>query len=162
MNNIHPVSESDYPRILEIWESSVRATHHFLKEEDIQLFKKWIPLHYLKAVELSGISDEEGYLWGFSGVSGQSLEMLFIHADMRGKGFGKQLMMHAIDNHHINKVDVNEDNPEAIGFYQHFGFKVIGRSELDGSGKPYPILHLERKQGSHGDREDHGEMDSDI
>lgn len=162
MKIIHPVSESDYPRILEIWESSVRATHHFLKEEDIQLFKKLIPLHYLQAVELSGISDEEGCLWGFSGVSGQSLEMLFIHADMRGKGFGKQLMMHVIDNHHINKVDVNEDNPEAIGFYRHFGFKVIGRSELDGSGKPYPILHLERKQGSHGDREDHGEMDSDI
>lgn len=141
---IKPVTESEYPRLLEVWESSVRATHHFLIEEDIQLFKKWIPLHYLKAVELSGIRDEKGRLHGFSGVAGQNLEMLFIHADMRGKGLGKQLMMHAIQTYRIDKVDVNEENPEAIGFYEHFGFKVIGRSELDASGKPYPILHMER------------------
>lgn len=141
---ITALNESDYPRILEIWESSVRATHHFLKEEDIQLFRKWIPLHYLKAVELSGIRDEEGKLWGFSGIHGQSLEMLFIHADQRGKGLGKQLITQAIRTRQINKVDVNEDNPEAIGFYIKFGFRVVGRSELDGSGKPYPILHMER------------------
>lgn len=53
-------------------------------------------------------------------------------------------MMHAIQTWRIDKVDVNEENPEAIGFYEHFGFKLIGRSELDGSGKPYPILHMER------------------
>ncbi len=50
---INPVTESDYPRLLEVWESSVRATHHFLNEEDIQLFRIRIPLHFLKAVELS-------------------------------------------------------------------------------------------------------------
>lgn len=141
---INPVTESDYPRLLEVWESSVRATHHFLKEEDIQLFRKLIPLHYLKAVELSGIRDEEGRLWGFLGVSDQSLEMLFIHADMQGKGLGKLLMLHALRTNRVDKVDVNEDNPQAIGFYEHFGFRVVGRSELDGSGKPYPILHMAR------------------
>ncbi|MGY0625916.1 MAG: GNAT family N-acetyltransferase, partial [Paraglaciecola chathamensis] len=40
------------------------------------------------------------------------------------------------------KVDVNEQNPKALGFYQRIGFKVVGRSELDGQGKPYPLLHL--------------------
>ena len=45
----------------------------------------------------------------------------------------------------VNKVDVNEQNPQALGFYQHYGFEVIDRSPLDGSGKPYPILHMALK-----------------
>jgi putative acetyltransferase len=42
---------------------------------------------------------------------------------------------------------VNEQNPQSVGFYLHTGFKVVGCSELDGMGKPYPLLHLRlRKQ----------------
>jgi putative acetyltransferase len=39
-------------------------------------------------------------------------------------------------------VDVNEQNPQAVGFYLHEGFQQVGRSPLDGLGKPYPLLHL--------------------
>ncbi len=42
-----------------------------------------------------------------------------------------------------SRVDVNEQNEQALGFYQHLGFSVIGRSPLDGQGKPYPLLHME-------------------
>lgn len=41
-------------------------------------------------------------------------------------------------------LDVNEQNEQAVGFYLHMGFEVAGRSELDGTGKPYPLLHLRR------------------
>ncbi|WP_037152126.1 hypothetical protein [Rhizobium freirei] len=39
-------------------------------------------------------------------------------------------------------VDVNAQNPEAIGFYEGLGFKVTSRSELNDQGRPYPILRL--------------------
>ncbi|GAM72145.1 acetyltransferase [Vibrio sp. JCM 19236] len=38
---------------------------------------------------------------------------------------------------------MNEQNPEAAGFYKKMGFKVTSRSPLDDMGKPFPILHME-------------------
>jgi putative acetyltransferase len=80
---------------------------------------------------------------GFMGVSKDVLEMLFIDSRSIGKGVGKMLLLHAINHLNITKVDVNERNEQALKFYGHFGFKVTSRSELDETGKPYPILHME-------------------
>ncbi|MEO0339351.1 MAG: GNAT family N-acetyltransferase [Bacteroidota bacterium] len=142
---IEVVNKTDYPEIVDVWEASVRATHHFLKEEDILYFKPLILNTYLDAVELRCIKDEREAIIGFMGVAEYSLEMLFIHPQFRGKGIGKVLLGYAIRNFEVYKVDVNEQNPQAIGFYQHYGFEVIDRSPLDGSGKPYPILHMALK-----------------
>ncbi|WP_366520172.1 GNAT family N-acetyltransferase [uncultured Carboxylicivirga sp.] len=70
------------------------------------------------------------------------LEMLFVHPKERGNGIGKDLLEYAIDEQKVTKVDVNEDNEQAVGFYEKFGFKTCKRSELDLSGKPYPTLHM--------------------
>lgn len=68
--------------------------------------------------------------------------MLFIDNDYRGKGIGKLLVNFAIEGCCVKLVDVNEDNVEVIGFYKHMGFKIIGRSEMDEEGNPFPILYL--------------------
>nr|WP_283127626.1 hypothetical protein [Bacteroides clarus] len=31
----------DYDELLAVWEASVRSTHHFLTEENIQFYKHW-------------------------------------------------------------------------------------------------------------------------
>ena len=139
------VQPHEFPAIVEVWEASVRATHHFLKEEDIAYFKPLILNEYLKAVDLRCVRDSNKNIIGFLGVAEQNIEMLFIHPDARGKGIGKVLTQYAIRKLHSSKVDVNEDNEQAVGFYQNMGFKIIGRSELDGTGKPYPLLHMELK-----------------
>ena len=143
INKISPISRSEYPEVMLVWEASVRATHHFLKEEDILLFRKLIPEQYLDNVKLNSIRDLNYKILGFLGTSVDSIEMLFIHPDARGKGFGSALLNYAVNELHLNKVDVNEQNKQAVGFYSHRGFSVISRSELDSSGKPYPILHME-------------------
>ena len=143
---IDSIRKNEYPAVVELWEASVRATHHFLKEEDILYFKPLILNHYLDAVQLSCIRDKTGVILGFQGVAEENLEMLFIHPDQRGKGIGKELLEHAVKKLGITKVDVNEQNDQALGFYQHYGFEVISRSELDSSGKPYPILHMKLKK----------------
>tara|TARA_A100000171_G_scaffold51216_1_gene64876 strand:- start:1723 stop:2160 length:438 start_codon:yes stop_codon:yes gene_type:complete len=137
------VEPHEFPAIVDVWEASVRATHHFLKEEDILYFKPLILNEYLKAVDLRCVRNSNNNIIGFLGVAEQNIEMLFIHPDARGKGIGKILTQYAIRTLHSSKVDVNEDNEQAVGFYQNMGFKIIGRSELDGTGKPYPILHME-------------------
>ena len=136
-------NKAEFDTLLEIWESSVRATHHFLKAEDIDFFKKIIQeKDVFSHVELTCVRDKENNMLGFMGVSGEILEMIFIDAQFIGKGIGKMLLLHAIENLNISKVDVNEQNESALKFYEHFGFKIISRSELDGTGKPYPILHM--------------------
>ncbi|MDF0716398.1 GNAT family N-acetyltransferase [Muricauda sp. 334s03] len=142
---IDHVQKSEYPILVEVWEASVRATHDFLKEEDIVYFKPLILNTYLDAVELRCARDGKGNILGFSGVADNNLEMLFIHPDSRGMGIGRKLLDHAIDKLQVQKVDVNEQNEQALGFYEHYGFEVVGRSALDASGKPYPILHMKLK-----------------
>ena len=147
---ISKVEKSEYRDILEVWEASVRATHHFLKEEDIAYFKPLILNIYLDAVQLKCVRSINKKIIGFCGVAAENLEMLFIHPDARGKGIGKALLEHATKDLGVKKVDVNEDNEQAIGFYKKFGFVVYNRSELDSSGKPYPILHMHLiKQAPH-------------
>ncbi len=139
------ISKSEYPELMQIWEASVRATHHFLKEEDILFFRKVIPEQYLDAVRLFAARGIDNRILGFLGVSDDNIEMLFIHPDSRGKGIGSALLSYAVNELHLRKVDVNEQNEQAVGFYLHQGFSIVDRSELDNTGKPYPILHLEMK-----------------
>ncbi len=143
-NEISTIAPSEYPEVMRVWEASVRATHHFLKEEDILLFRRLIPEQYLDAVRLFAVRDTSATILGFLGVSDDNIEMLFIHPDVRGKGIGSTLLHYAIKELHLSKVDVNEQNEQAVGFYRRMGFTIAGRSERDGTGKPYPLLHLEK------------------
>ncbi|MDN3693094.1 GNAT family N-acetyltransferase [Chryseobacterium tructae] len=134
---IREINKADYPQLMRIWESSVLSTHDFLKEEDFNYYKKEIP-GYFEHVTLLGF-EENGALIGFMGVAEGNLEMLFIHNDHRGKGIGKKLIQYGIDHLKVTKVDVNEQNEQAVGFYQYIGFRILERSALDGQGKEYPI-----------------------
>ncbi|QSB29210.1 GNAT family N-acetyltransferase [Flavobacterium sp. CLA17] len=140
---IDNIKKNEYNEVVNIWEASVRATHHFLKEEDIQYFKPLIFNTYLDAVELKCIRNEKGEITGFLGAADQNLEMLFIHPDYRGRQIGKALLNFSIEKMNVRKVDVNEQNDQAVGFYRKYGFETTSRSELDSSGKPYPTLHME-------------------
>lgn len=139
---IVPVSRADYPALIDLWEASVRATHHFLPEAEILALKPLILEHYFDAVTLHSARTEEGQITGFSGVSEGKLEMLFVAPGARGSGVGRLLAAHAITQGGATQVDVNEQNEQAVGFYLKMGCTVTGRSPLDGQGKPYPLLHM--------------------
>ncbi|WP_276503389.1 acetyltransferase [Terrimonas pollutisoli] len=130
-----------YSSIIEIWELSVRATHHFLPEDYLQTIKKMLP-DILPQVDIFIYQDKKARIKGFLGVADQKIEMLFIHPGSRGEGIGKALTDFAIHELHANTVDVNEQNEQAIGFYKHLGFVETGRSETDGMGKPFPLIHM--------------------
>ena len=128
--------------LLKVWESSVRATHLFLSGSEILNIKKYVP-EALRGVEhLIVADDESGSPVAFMGVGNGSVEMLFIQAEERGKGVGRQLMEKGIRDYSVNRLAVNEQNPQAKGFYEHMGFRVYRRTELDEQGNPYPLLYM--------------------
>jgi len=139
---IFPVQPNDFARVVTVWEASVRATHNFLAESDIQYFKPLVRDKYLDMVELACMRDSADCVAGFVGVAESKVEMLFVDPSWFGNGIGRRLMLHATRIMGARLVDVNEQNEEAVGFYLHIGFEVFDRSELDGLGKPFPLLHM--------------------
>ena len=126
------VGPDDFEELAEVWEASVRATHDFLSEADIRELRSLLPVRYLPAVELRCLRDA-GRIVAFIGLNGSHIAMLFVRPEYRGRGCGRKL---------ADSVDVNEQNPQAVGFYLRMGFAVVGRSETDDADRPFPILHL--------------------
>ncbi|GGY43290.1 acetyltransferase [Pseudoduganella albidiflava] len=139
---VDKVNENDLPRLFDVWEQSVRATHDFLSEEGIrdlvplvrQILQKFAPLYCLR--------DTANQPFAFIGVADGNIEMLFVHPEHRGGGAGRTLIHFAVSHLNATKVDVNEQNHQAVGFYARMGFRMVGRSEKDPFGQPYPLLHL--------------------
>ncbi len=143
---IHTPKHSDYEELTRVWEASVRATHDFLPDPYIERLRTLVLTCYLDAVMLICTRDKHQRITGFAGVAAGKIEMLFIAPEHRGEGLGKQLLRYALEHLNADELDVNEQNPQALGFYLKQGFEVIGRSEVDGMGQPYPLLHMRFKQ----------------
>ena len=123
-------------------EDSVKATHTFLSNEEIEKIKKYVPQALEGIAHLIIEIDENENPIAFMGIEENKLEMLFIKNSERGKGLGKQLLNYGIEKYSVNELAVNEQNPQAKGFYEHMGFKVYQRNELDDQGNPYPVLYM--------------------
>ena len=130
-------------QLLDVWEKSVRATHLFLSGEEIEEIRKFVPTALTAVSHLIVETDTEGTPVAFMGIGDRKLEMLFIAPEERGKGLGRKLLGHGIEKYSVKDLVVNEQNPQARGFYEHMGFQVRERSELDEQGNPYPILFME-------------------
>ena len=134
---------TDRDVLLDIWLRSVRATHTFVSEEDI---RSMIPQvrDYLasSAPEFWVLCDDSGAIMGFMGMSGSIMESLFLAPEFHRRGGGRRLVQHAQELRGELTVDVNEQNPAAHQFYEACGFVVVGRSELDDAGRPFPLLHM--------------------
>ena len=130
-------------KLLEVWEASVRASHHFLTEKDIIRLSPQAECA-LRYIETLCVVQDSGCPVGFMGVQNCKIEMLFLHPDYFRKGLGKTLVEQAFHNLDVAYVDVNEQNPDAAKFYERMGFKVFKRNECDSEGNPFPILEMKR------------------
>ena len=129
-------------RLLEVWERSVRATHTFLSGGEVETIKAYVPQALREVPRLIVGEDERGVPIGFLGADGQRLEMLFLLPQARGKGLGRALLQHGMDRYGLRELAVNEQNPQARGFYERMGFHVYRRTETDEQGGPYPLLYM--------------------
>ena len=131
--------------LLEIWEASVQATHLFLSDAEVKHIKEYVPQALCGVEHLLIAQDDAGRAVAFLGTENHRLEMLFLSPAARGKGLGKQLLQYAMDHYEVQEVTVNEQNPQAVGFYQHMGFETYKRTEHDEEGNPYPLLYMKKR-----------------
>ena len=129
-------------QVIDVWEQSVRATHHFLEPPDIDFYKTLVEGIDFGSFDLYCVFDETNEMIGIIGVAAFKLEMLFLKPGSIGKGIGKALMSFILEDLKVTKVDVNEGNAKAVEFYKRSGFRVYDRTALDDHGKPYPILKM--------------------
>lgn len=141
--SIRPGQSADIPELLSIWRRSAGATHTFLSDDDIAFY---LPLvrEALASLEL-WVGECGGVLAGFLVMDGDMVEALFIDPPYIGKGLGGKFIGHALATRAPGcglRVDANEQNPNAVAFYLSRGFREIGRSPTDKSGRPFPLVHL--------------------
>lgn len=143
ITEIEERTEKTIARLTAVWESAVRATHSFLSEQEIAAIKRYVPAA-LRDVPRLFIAAENGCPAAFMGIDGQRLEMLFVAAKQRGRGIGSRLLRYGMEECGVRELTVNEQNPLAVGFYEHMGFIVYQRSEKDEQGAPYPLLYMKK------------------
>lgn len=129
-------------QLVNVWKDSVKETHLFLADVEIDNIQKYIPQALTDISHLIIAENENGIPIAFMGIDEEKLEMLFIAPKERGRGLGKKLIEYGIKKYSINELGVNEQNPQARGFYEHMGFQVYKRTETDEQGMPYPILYM--------------------
>ncbi|KLU14450.1 MULTISPECIES: GNAT family N-acetyltransferase [Xenorhabdus] len=139
---IQQASKADFSVLIQIWEASVLATHDFLPKSMIEVLRPQILNDYLPNLTVYKAVDEQDNIVGFISTDQHRVEMLFIAPQARRTGIGKMLLQFAINELQIKELDVNEQNTQGVGFYQYMGFQIFSRSELDGQGNPFPLLHL--------------------
>ncbi|GKV80630.1 acetyltransferase [Pectobacterium carotovorum] len=145
MFKTRPSVKQDTQCIMEIWCKAVDTTHHFLAIKDRLSIEKELAL-FLPTVELTLACESEGKPVGFMYLHDGHMEALFIDPDYHGQGIGKALVKTALSQYSRLTTDVNEQNTQAVGFYERIGFERTGRSEIDSQGRPYPLIHLRFRQ----------------
>ncbi len=144
MNTIRPSTPSDAAVLADIWRASVRATHDFLSQEHFTEIEALVAHHYLPHAPL-WVIEVDGSPAGFMGLTGAHVDALFIDPRRRAQGLGRAMIAHAEALEGRLTVDVNEQNPQAVGFYERMGFSRTGRSPQDDAGRPYPLLHMRQE-----------------
>jgi putative acetyltransferase len=141
--HIRRATPADRDDLLDIWLRAVRATHGFVSADDVRDMTPQVR-DYLAAdaTEFWVVADDNGTAVGFMGMAGSNMESLFLAPEWQRRGVGRRLVRHAQAMHRELTVEVNEQNPAGRAFYEACGFVVEGRSEVDGQGRPYPLLHL--------------------
>lgn len=127
--------------LVELWESSVRATHGFLADGGVEFYKPYV-VEAVKSLPLVMTARADGKAAAFMGITGAHLDALFAAPEYFGRGAGALLMREALARG-VRSVDVNEQNPRARRFYEKHGFQTVSRRETDDCGKHYPILRME-------------------
>ena len=143
MVRIRPSRPDDFPRTLDIWRAAVRATHDFLTPEDFDEIEG-IVIGFLPEEPALIAVDEDDWPLGFLVMDETHVDALFIDPAVRGQGIGKALIAHVAALHDHLTVDVNEQNEQAVGFYERLGFVGNGWSATDDSGRPYPVIYMRR------------------
>ncbi|MCJ8056118.1 acetyltransferase [Shinella curvata] len=141
MHNIRLSTSKDMAAAVEIWRRAVDATHAFLTPEDRAAIDAEVSAFFPQTTLHLAVDQNDTPL-ALMYLDNGHMEALFVDPACHGKGIGKSLIQAALVAAPNLTTDVNEQNLGALAFYEAIGFERTGRSECDGQGRPYPLIHL--------------------
>jgi len=139
---------ADTGRLFDIWWDSVRATHAFLRAEDLDELATAVHALGLARLNTWVLQEDSAGAVGFIAMEGAHVVGLFLSSQWLRRGGGSLLLKHVREIHGALTVDVNQQNEAALQFYRARGFVVVGRSDRDRAGRPFPLLHLAEMRGT--------------
>jgi putative acetyltransferase len=143
LDAVHPVDADELPRVVDVWEASVRAEHDVVSEAYIEFFKPIVRDELVRLVDLAAVRTRDGAIVGFVGVADERIEALFVHPGWRRMGVGRRLVDYAVTARGATSIDLDEQNVAAVEFFRRVGFVVVGRSDIAGVGKTFPRVQLQ-------------------
>ncbi len=134
----------DHARLLEVWRASVEMSHTFLTASDVNWYEPMVAYYLTQMADLRVALDETDQVLGFLAQDAGEIHMLFVDPAAQRQGVGTALLEDVASGFGVLRLDVNEQNPTARAFYAAKGFTGVGRSDIDGQGRPFPLVHLRR------------------
>jgi putative acetyltransferase len=141
---LRAATASDWPDLVGIWRRAVEATHGFLTPSDVDEIETQVRTAVLPSLTITVAQRAEGGSVGWIGVHGTRVEALFVDPAAHRRGVGSALLDAVTAAMPHVTLDVNAQNPSAVRFYERHGFVEVGRSERDGEGRPFPLVHMRR------------------
>ena len=84
-----------------LWERSVKTSHHFLNLKEIERIKLYVPNELRKVAKLFVAIEKSNVLLAFIGIKDDMIQMLFVDDKYVGKGIGSKLVDYVINNYDI-------------------------------------------------------------
>ena len=136
---IRELQQADIHRVAQIWLDTNLKTHYFVPA---QYWKNNFELveEMLLQAEVYVYEDNQ-QIQGFTGLSDEHIEGIFISAEMQSHGIGKLLLDHLKNIKTKLLLNVYQKNTRAICFYQREGFQIQSENLDEATGeKEYVML----------------------
>jgi putative acetyltransferase len=133
----------DRDRLVDIWWCSAASTHRFLSTFELEALLPEVRALNLEGLDTSVLCASTDEAIGFLVMDGRAIDALFVAPEWLRRGGGTLLMQLARSRARPLTVEVNEQNTQALAFYEASGFAIVGRTPADRAGRPYPLLQLE-------------------
>lgn len=122
-----------YPeRWLEIWKPQLTFSPGYFEEHE-----SWVADVDRTPVAFCTLLERQSRAW---------IENLWVAPAWMGRGVGRRLFTHALESSRRRgfKTLQLEADPNAVGFYEKMGMKLVGKriSDVDGQPRSLPILEL--------------------
>lgn len=129
---------SDTEQVMKLWLSGNIEAHSFVPE-------KYWQSHFKEVQEALQQADVwvyniDGNVHGFIGLINEYIAGIFVDKNYRSKGIGTQLVNFVKEKYDTLSLNVYQENPRAVAFYQSKGFAVLSEGiDEDTSKKEYHL-----------------------
>lgn len=130
---------SDTEQVMKIWLSGNMEAHSFVPEKYWQSHFKEVQ-EALQQADV-WVYDIDGNVHGFIGLINEYIAGIFVDKNYRSKGIGTQLVNFVKEKYDTLSLNVYQENPRAVAFYQSEGFSVLSEGiDEDTSKKEYTMF----------------------